>query len=82
MTDRLAITSVSPNSASGIGIGLEESNGTAIVLDTPTSATNISDATMQLNFKTFVEGEPDALSNQTLQTGAFRATANYILNYQ
>jgi hypothetical protein len=27
---------------------------------------------MQLNFKAFVEGEPDALSNKTLQTGAFR----------
>ena len=82
MDDRLAITSISPNSASGIGVGLEESDGTAIMLDTPTSATTISDATMQLNFKAFVEGEPDALKDQTLQTGPFRATANYILNYQ
>lgn len=82
MPDRLAITSLSPNSASGIGIGLEENNGTVIALDTPTSATAISDATMQLDFKAFVEGEPDALSNKTMQTGAFRATANYILNYQ
>jgi type 1 fimbria pilin len=37
---------------------------------------------MQLNFKAFVEGEPDALSNKTLETGAFQATANYTLNYQ
>lgn len=82
MTDRLAITPVSPNSASGIGIGFEESDGTAISLNTPTSAVVISDVTMQLSFKAFVEGEPDALSNKTLQTGAFRATANYTLNYQ
>ena len=82
MSDRLAITPVAPNSASGIGIGFEESNGTAISLNTPTTAGAISDATMQLNFKAFVEGEPDALSNKTLQTGAFQATAYYTLNYQ
>lgn len=82
MSDRLAITPLAPHSASGIGIGFEESNGTAILLNTPTTAVAISDATMQLNFKAFVEGEPDALSNKTLQTGAFQATANYTLNYQ
>ena len=82
MTDRLAITSVSPNSASGIGIGFEEDDGTAISLNTPTSAVAISDAKMQLSFYAFVEGEPDALSNKTLKTGAFQATANYTLNYQ
>lgn len=79
MSDRLAIA---PNSASGIGIGFEENDGTAISLNTPTTAVAISSASMQLNFKAFVEGEPDALSNKTLQTGAFQATANYTINYQ
>jgi len=37
---------------------------------------------MQLNFQAFVEGEPQALANGTLTTGAFTATANYTLNYQ
>ena len=82
MSDRLAITPIAPNSASGIGIGFEENDGTAISLNTPTTAVAISNATMQLNFKAFVEGEPDALSNKTLQTGAFQATANYTINYQ
>ena len=82
MSDRLAITPIAPQTASGIGIGFEESNGTAILLNTPTTAVAISDANMQLNFKAFVEGEPDALSNKTLETGAFQATANYTLNYQ
>ena len=80
MSDRLAITPIAPNSASGIGIGFEENDGTAISLNTPTTAVAI--ASMQLNFKAFVEGEPDALSNKTLQTGAFQATANYTINYQ
>lgn len=78
MNDRLAVT----GSASGIGIGFEESDGTAISLNTPTTAVAISSAAMQLDFKAFVEGEPDALSNKTLQTGEFQATANYTLNYQ
>jgi type 1 fimbria pilin len=82
MSDRLAITPVAPHTTSGIGIGFEESNGTAILLNTPTTAVAISNANMQLNFKAFVEGEPNALSNKTLQTGAFQATANYTLNYQ
>lgn len=82
MTDRLAITTESPNSASGIGIGFEEDNGTTISLNTPTSAVVISNAKMKLSFYAFVEGEPDALSNNTLKTGAFQATANYTLNYQ
>lgn len=79
---RLAITPLSTGSASGIGIGFEENNGTAILLNKPTTAVVISDSKMQLNFKAFVEGEPDALSNRTLQAGVFRATANYTLNYQ
>ncbi|WP_058910656.1 fimbrial protein [Entomohabitans teleogrylli] len=82
MNDRIAITAVGPNSASGIGIGLEEADGTAIQLNQPTSVVAISGATMKLDFKAFVEGEPDALSNNTLSTGAFTATANYTLNYQ
>lgn len=80
MSDRLAITPSS--TASGIGIGFEESNGTAILLDTPTTAVAISNANMQLNFKAFVEGEPNALSNKILQAGNFKATAYYTLNYQ
>lgn len=82
MPNRLAITPISANAASGIAIGFEENDGTAISLNTPTSATAISDGNMQLNFKAFVEGEPDALADKTLHTGAFRATANYTLNYQ
>ncbi|AMO81599.1 fimbrial protein [Obesumbacterium proteus] len=82
MTDRLAIKSVAPSGASGVGIGLEESDGSPIRLNTPTNATAITDTVMQLNFQAFVEGEPQALANGTLTTGAFTATANYTLNYQ
>lgn len=82
MTDRLAIKSVAPSGASGVGIGLEESDGSPIRLNMPTNATAITDTVMQLNFQAFVEGEPQALANGTLTTGAFTATANYTLNYQ
>ncbi|MEN0615602.1 fimbrial protein [Klebsiella indica] len=78
MSDRLVVT----GAASGIGIGFEESDGTAISLNVPTTALAISGTSMSLNFNAFVEGEPNALSNKTLQTGGFQATANYTLNYQ
>lgn len=79
---RLAMTPLSTGSAKGIGIGFEENDGTAILLNKPSQVVIVTDSKMKLNFKAFVEGEPDALSNRTLQTGAFRATANYTLNYQ
>ena len=79
---RLAITPLSTGSANGIGIGFEENDGTTILLNEPSKVVTITDSKMNLNFKAFVEGEPDALSKRALQTGAFRATANYTLNYQ
>lgn len=83
MTDRIMITPVSPNTVSGIGIGFEEEDGTAILLDTPSLAVTLTDSmTMQLSFNAFVEAEEDALNNRTLQPGEFKATAYYTLNYQ
>lgn len=82
MIDRLAITPVASSTVSGIGIGFEESDGTPISLESPTTAVALSESTMQLSFNAFVEGEQDALNNKTLQAGAFQATAYYTLNYQ
>jgi type 1 fimbria pilin len=55
MSDRLAITPVAPN-RQRYWHGFEESNGTAISLNTPTTAVAISDATMQLNLKLLLKG--------------------------
>ncbi|HEM6801134.1 TPA: type 1 fimbrial protein [Citrobacter koseri] len=82
MTDRLAINAVAPGSASGVGIGLLEADDTPIRLDIETTPTPVTTSAIQLNFKAFVEGEPGALSNGTLTTGPFTATAYYTLNYQ
>lgn len=82
MTDRLAITATSPGNAGGVGIGLLEADDTPISLNVATRPTAINDTTLRLNFQAFVEAEPDALSNGTLATGPFTATANYTLNYQ
>ncbi len=82
MNERLAIKPVPPGNASGIGIGLQESDGTEIKLGEPTRAVSISNANLQLDFAAFIEAGPDAVKNGTLSPGAFVATANYTLNYQ
>lgn len=82
MTNRLAITAVAPGTASGIGIGLQETDGSEIQLGQASKAVTISDGAMQLDFAAFVEADPQAVQNGTLAPGKFTATANYTLNYQ
>ncbi|KMV68728.1 fimbrial protein [bacteria symbiont BFo1 of Frankliniella occidentalis] len=82
LKDHLAIKPSTSNGASGIGIGLLEEDNTPIQLGVATLPVTLKSGMMQLNFKAFVAAEPEALSKETLTTGPFTATANYILNYQ
>jgi len=82
LANHLAITPAASGGASGVGIGLLEADDTPVHLNVATTATTISNTIMQLNFKAFLEAEPGALSNGTLTTGPFTATAYYLLSYQ
>ncbi|WP_075181470.1 fimbrial protein [Pantoea sp. 1.19] len=82
LPDHLAIKAAAPDGASGIGIGLQERNGTPIRLGIATLPVTVDRGVTQLTFQAFVAAEPEALSKATLTTGPFTATANYILNYQ
>lgn len=68
--------------ASGIGIGLLNENNTPIQLNSPSIAQALVNNNMEIKFKAFVEAEPQALNNQTLNYGVFYSTAYYTLNYQ
>ena len=82
LPNHLIINPVSPSSASGVAIGLKESNGSAIELNKPTTAENIANGSMDLTFQAWVAGEPTALQNGDITLGPFTATANYTLTYQ
>lgn len=80
LPDHLAINDKSE--ASGIGIGLLNLNETPIELNVPSLVQNLNDNNTELQFKAYVEAEPEARSNQTITYGQFYSTAYYTLNYQ
>lgn len=69
--------------ASGIAIGLETDNGTALPINTGNYTQNLySGNGNNLNFKAYVQGEPLALQMKTIGRGEFLATATFELNYE
>ncbi|NHX33787.1 type 1 fimbrial protein, partial [Escherichia coli] len=67
---------------SGIGIGLLNLNETPIELNTPSLAQNLAKNDTEIQFKAYVEAEPEARINETITYGNFYSTAYYTLNYQ
>lgn len=80
LPDHLAISDQSE--ATGIGIGLLNLNETPIELNTPSLAKNLANNGTEIQFKAYVEAEPEARINQTITYGHFYSTAYYTLNYQ
>ncbi|EMX6282625.1 type 1 fimbrial protein [Providencia rettgeri] len=80
LPDHLAISDQSE--ASGIGIGLLNLNETPIELNTPSLAQNLAKNDTEIQFKAYVEAEPEARINETITYGNFYSTAYYTLNYQ
>lgn len=82
LPNHLKITPQGAGGASGVGIALEENNGTPIQLNKPTSATNLATANAEIAFNTYLEAEPQALKNSAIHVGKFTSSVNYIVNYQ
>ncbi|WP_231617122.1 fimbrial protein [Erwinia sorbitola] len=82
LPNHLAIVADSPGGAAGVGIGLQMQNGNSIELNKASPAMLLSTGKMSLNFRAFLQGEPDALKNGAIQYGPFTAVANYTLHYQ
>lgn len=68
--------------ATGIAIGLEQQDGSPLKFNMPSSAITLADGTNTFTFKGYVEGEPDAIKNETITTGAFTATATFEIAYE
>lgn len=78
LTDMLAVT----GTASGIAIGLETLDGTALAFNSATPNFSLSAGTTNLTLKGYVRGKPSAIQHHAIVKGEFNATANFTLNYE
>lgn len=65
----------------GIGIGIEQEDGTFLGLNKDSSPVTLANGSIALNFQAFVEAEPDAIANKTIKLGDFSSTTTFLLNY-
>lgn len=73
---------ISPSSqAAGIAVGLESENGNALPVNKETDKMSLNADDTILNFYAFIQGEPDAIVNQSIKRGPFSAIATFHLNY-
>lgn len=80
LPDHIALSSGSE--AKGIAIGLSEDDGTPVRLNQSTSRQKVVKGDMALDFQAWVEVEPGAKKNKSLNYGAFTASGTWTLSYQ
>lgn len=78
LTDMLAVS----GAASGIAIGLETTDGTALPFNKATPAFRLASGTTELVLKGYVQARPTAIQNHSIARGAFSAVATFTLNYE
>lgn len=75
------LLAVSNGAASGIAIGLEQANGTALPINQATLASHLITGNNVLAFRGYVQVKPSAMQNQSLTRGDFNAMATFTLAY-
>ncbi|MTH44965.1 fimbrial protein [Intestinirhabdus alba] len=70
------------STAKGIAIGLEAMDGTPLALEKAGAATQLVTGEMQLRWRAYVQGEPQALATRGIVPGEFSATATFRLDYE
>jgi type 1 fimbria pilin len=68
--------------AKGVAIGLETEKGEFLPLNKPGEKQALEAGTNQVQFKAFVQGEPEALENGKIERGEFVASATFEMNYE
>ncbi|WP_411754013.1 fimbrial protein [Serratia sp. (in: enterobacteria)] len=76
----LAISGASQTS--GIGIGIETQQGIKIAINTGSYNQGLVTGNNTLSLRTYVQGEPDAISQKTINPGDFTASATFLLEYE
>ncbi|EGT0664409.1 type 1 fimbrial protein [Salmonella enterica] len=67
----------------GIAFGIEtdDVNAQPVLLNKPSPVFDLSNGTTELHLRGYVQGEPDAIANQSILTGPFTGTATFELAY-
>ncbi|WP_273974132.1 MULTISPECIES: fimbrial protein [Serratia] len=68
--------------ASGIAIGMETTDGALLPLNQAGKAQALNNGSTILTAQAYVQGEPEALKNQTIARGPFSAVATFSLEYE
>ncbi|WP_233475453.1 fimbrial protein [Pseudomonas carnis] len=68
--------------ASGIAIGMETAYGQALPLNKSGQGYPLVAGDNVIELKAFVQGEPQALANQSIERGPFQAVATFSLEYE
>lgn len=76
---RLALDSGS--GASGIGVGLETLNDKSLPLNSVSDEQVLSDGNNVIELKAYVQGEPQAIRDKTIEHGAYTVTSTFTLDY-
>jgi type 1 fimbria pilin len=76
----LAISGASQTS--GIGIGIETQQGNKVAINTGSYNQGLISGNNTISLRTYVQGEPDAISQKTINPGDFIASATFLLEYE
>lgn len=75
------LLALTQGTASGIAIGMELPDGTALPLNKATPLLALTAGTNTLTFMNYVQGEPTALKDHGIVVGDFTAVATFALDY-
>ncbi len=66
----------------GIAIGIETSQGNLLALNTGSYNQGLLVGNNTLSLRTYVQGEPEAITQQSITPGGFTASATFLLEYE
>ncbi|CAI1889829.1 MULTISPECIES: fimbrial protein [Serratia] len=77
------LLAVAPGSlAAGIAIGMETEQGQPLPINKAGASNVLTSGDNRLTLLAYVQGEPEAIKNQTIERGPFSAVATFSLEYE
>ena len=67
--------------ASGIGLGIETLNNRLLPVNTASDEQRLTNGNNVIELKAYVQGEPNAIRDQTIGHGAYRVSSIFTLDY-